>query len=315
MNPADELAPYPSPEGRATEVAALAARVGGELVEYGTSVEGRPLVAVRVPSTLSDRPRVFCGANIHGVEFIAGRVAIGLLRALADGAPRLVSLRSQAELWVVPSINPDGYARTFAAGGRGRLPHLRGNAHGVDLNRNYPRPGGAGPSWLPGAGSDRPGDATYRGPHPLSEPETAALDRLFRAQKFVAAANFHSFMGTLIPARVTDRRAYATYRRLCRTFRRAQPHHRYFRLASRIFDTFTGEQEDHQHHVHGTWAVCVETFTILASWRQHWRAPSVFWRFNPRDPAPWIENDVSGVCAYFAAALQLERPAAYDRGA
>jgi hypothetical protein len=119
----------------------------------------------------------------------------------------------------------------------------------------------------------------------------------------------------VIPARVTERRAYATYRHLCRSFARAQPHRRYFRLASRIFDTFTGEQEDHQHHAHRTWAVCVETFTILASYRQHLRAPSVFWRFNPRDPAPWVENDVSGLCAYFGAALQLEGPGNYDRRA
>lgn len=304
----NEFAPYPSPEARTAEAAALAARVGGELVEYGASVEGRPLVAVRVPSTLSDRPRILCGANIHGVEFIAGRVALGLLRALADGDPRPRALRERAELWVIPSINPDGYARTWAAGGRGRVADLRGNARGVDLNRNFPRPGGAAKSWLPGAGSDRPGAATYRGPHPLSEPETAALDRLFEAQRFVAAANLHSFMGTLIPARVTTRPAYSTYRALCRTFAAAQPRRRYTHLASRSFDTFTGEQEDHQHHVHGTWAVCVETFTIGASYRQHLRAPSVFWRFNPRDPAPWVDNDVAGLCAYFDAALELDRP-------
>lgn len=305
----DPLAPYPGPEQRDGETAALAARVGGELVEYGVSVEGRSLLAVRVPSTMSDPPRVLCGANIHGVEFIAGRVALGLLRALADGDPRLLALRARAELWVIPSINPDGYARTFAAAGRGRLAELRGNARGVDLNRNFPRPGGAAPSWLPGTGSDRPGAATYRGPHPLSEPETAALDRLFAAQRFVAGANLHSFMGTLIPARVTARGPYGVYRRLCRSFAAAQPRRRYLRLASRLFDAFTGEQEDHQHHVHGTWAVCVETFTILASYRQHLRAPSVFWRFNPRDPEPWVDNDVAGLCAYFGAALRLDRPA------
>lgn len=299
------LAPYPSPEARAAETAALAARVGGELVEYGASVEGRPLVAVRVPSASSDPPRILCSANIHGVEFIAGRVALGLLAALADGDPRVVALTRRAELWVAPSLNPDGYARTFAADGRGTVAHLRGNARGVDLNRNFPRPGGAPPSWLPGSGSDRPGAATYRGPNPLSEPETAALDHLFAARRFVASANLHSFMGTLIPARCTDRAGYGAYRRLCRTFSAAQPRRRYLRLASRLFDTFTGEQEDHQHHVHGTWAVCVETFPLLASFRQHLRAPSVFWRFNPRDPAPWIANDVPGLAAYFAAALDL----------
>src|SRR5690606_19709384 len=129
-------------------------------------------------------------------------------------------------------------------------------------------------------------------------------DRLFADQRFVAGANLHSFMGTLIPARVTESRAHATYRQLCRSFAGGQGR-RYRRLASRIFDTFTGEQEDHQHHAHGTWAVCVETFTILASYRQHLRAPSVFWRFNPRDPAPWVENDIAGLCSYFTAALQL----------
>lgn len=301
MNP---LAPYPSPEERATEVAALAARVGGELVEYGASAEGRPLVAVRVPSTLSDPPRLLCSANIHGVEYIAGRVALGLLSALAEGDPRAADLRARAELWVIPSLNPDGYARTFAAEGRGLLPHLRSNARGVDLNRNFPRPYGAPPSRLPGAGSDRPGDATYRGPHPLSEPETAALDRLLGEQQFLASANLHAFMGTLIPARVTDRPSYAAYRELCRSFAAAQPRRRYTRLAARVFDTFTGEQEDHQHHVHRTWALCVETFPVLASYAQHMRAPSVFWRFNPRDPRPWIDNDVPGLLAYFDAALR-----------
>lgn len=299
------LAPYPSPEARAVETAALAARVGGELVEYGVSVEGRPLVAVHVPSASSNAPKLLCSANIHGVEFIAGRVALGLLGALADGDPRLTALRARAELWVIPSLNPDGYARTCAADGRGELAPLRGNARGVDLNRNFPRPGGGPPSRLPFTGSGTPGAATYRGPHPLSEPETAALDRLFAAQRFVASANLHSFMGTVIPARVTDRPSYATYKRLCRTFAAAQPRRRYRRLANRLFDAFTGEQEDHQHHAYGTWAVCVEVFPVLASFRQHLCAPSVFWRFNPRDPTPWIDNDVPGLAAYFAAALEL----------
>lgn len=301
MNP---LAPYPSPEARVEELASLALRVGGELVEYGASVEGRALVALRLPASCAAPPRLLCAANIHGVEFIAGRVALGLLGAIAEGDPRACALRERAELWVIPCLNPDGYARTFAEAGQGALPRFRGNARGVDLNRNFPRPGGASPSWLPGAGSGSPGHATYRGPSPLSEPETAALDRLFSAQRFHAGANLHSFMGTLIPARVTERRPYLEYRRLCRAFARAQPQRSYLRLASRWLDTFTGEQEDHQHHAHGTWAVCVEVFTICASLRQHWRAPSVFWRFNPRRPAEWVEQDVPGLCGYFAAALE-----------
>ena len=306
------LAPYPDPDTRERELDDLAATLGGEIVEYGRSREDRPLRALRLPAA---GPAILCSANIHGVEYIAGRVALGLLHSLRAGDPELLRLRARAELWVIPSINPDGYARTWATGGQGRLAALRANAAGVDLNRNFPRPGGAGPSRLPGAGSDRPGDATYRGPHPLSEPETAALDRLFAAQGFHASVNLHSFMGTAIPARVTDPGAYATYAALCRALARAQPRVRYLRLANRIFDTFTGEQEDHQHHAHGCWAVCLETFPLRASYGQHLRAPSVFWRFNPHDPRPWIANDVPAVVAFLHAALDLPRPSISARRA
>ncbi len=304
---AETLAPYPDPATRESELDDLAVRLDGEIVVYGTSREHRPLRALRLAGP-ANAPRVLCSANIHGVEYIAGRIAFGLLHALVAGEPEAVRLRARAELWVIPCLNPDGYARTWTDDGRGRLAALRANAGGVDLNRNFPRPGGVGPSRLPGAGSDRPGDATYRGPHPLSEPETAALDRLFAAQSFHASINLHAFMGTAIPARVTDPTAYATYTALCRALALAQPRVHYRRLAHRILDTFTGEQEDHQHHAHGCWAVCLETFPVLASYRQHLRAPSVFWRFNPHDPRPWIANDVPAIVAFLHAALDQARP-------
>jgi len=299
------LAPYPAPEAREAELDALGRRLGGEVIGYGTSAEGRPLRALRLPARRPGAPRLVCGANIHGIEWIAGQVALGLLRRLVDDDP---GIRERAELWVIPCINPDGHARTHAQGGVGDLPNLRANARGVDLNRNFPMPGGARPSRLPGAGSSTPGAPTYRGPHPLSEPETAALAALLAELRPHASANLHSFMGTLIPASVRTRPEFRAYADLCRSFAAAQPHHRYRRLSSRVFDVFTGEQEDHQHHALDGWALCVETFTVIASYRQHLRAPSLFWRFNPRDPAPWIANDVAGLLAYFAAALALPRP-------
>lgn len=301
-------APYLSPEDRADRVDALARAAGAELIEYGRSVHGEPLVAVRVPGPAPDAPRILCSANIHGPEFVGGLVVLSLLERIARGAPSVAPLRARAEIWLVPCLNPDGYRKTWAAGGIGPLAQLRTNTRGVDLNRNFPLPHGARRRALPGAGSTRPGDATYCGPHPLSEPETRALHELLDAQRFHASANLHSFMGTLIPARVQDRASFAAYRTLCRSFTAAQPRVRYRRLSSRIFDMFTGEQEDHQHHALRTWAVCVEVFPVLASYRQHLRAPSTFWRFNPRDPTPWIENDVPGLVAYFLTALDHPRP-------
>ncbi len=305
---AGPLHPYPSPHAREAELDALADDLHASIEEYGRSVDGAPLRAVRVPALVDDAPRVLCSANIHGPEYVAGRVAFGLLHALARGDAAAVQLRQRAEIWVIPCLNPDGYRKTWEAEGRGALALLRTNANGVDLNRNFPLPPGERRRRLPGAGSSEPGRATYHGPQPLSEPETRALDALLHRVGFHASANLHSFMGTVIPAHVTDRESFARYRELGRALARAQPMHRYRRLHARVLDVFTGEQEDHQHHAHRTWAVCVETFTVLASYRQHVRAPSTFWRFNPHDPQPWIANDVPGLLAYFAAALSTEAP-------
>jgi predicted deacylase len=307
------LDPYPDPDARERELDELAAaasrRIAGvELLEYGRSVEGRPLRAVRIPRQGGNSgPRVLVCANTHGPEFIGNRVCTALLREASQRDGALDPLLARAQLWLVPCINPDGYARTYARDGVGELPSLRHNQNGVDLNRNWPLPEGGRRLPLPGAGSMRPGDATYCGPHPLSEPETASLDRLLAEQDFHASANLHSFMGTLFPARVTDGESFRRYRSLCEALSRAQPRVHYRWLASRHFDTFTGEQEDHQHHTRRCWAVCVESFPLRASFAQHLRAPSLFWRFNPRDPGPWVENDVPGIVAFLLAALELPR--------
>ena len=314
------LAPYPSPEARERElegrVAALAERVPAiEIVEYGHSVEGRPLRAVRIPAPgPGARARVLVCANTHGPEFIGNQVGVGLLAALAGDPPApLRELHARAEIWLAPCLNPDGYARAYARDGVGSLASLRHNHRGVDLNRNWPLPEGARRLPVPGAGSSTPGDATYRGPHPLSEPETASLDALLTEQRFVASANLHSFMGTLFPPRVRTRADAQRYRRLCAALTGAQVHTRYVRIASRVFDTFTGEQEDHQHHNLSCWAICVECFPLRASFAQSLSTrvrgasspASLFWRFNPRDPRPWIANDVPGVAAFLLEACSL----------
>lgn len=74
---------------------------------------------------------------------------------------------------VVPILNPDGYE----AGNRV-------NAHGIDLNRNYPAD-----NWS----SEFKKDKYNPGPAPLSEPENIFLDKLFNQYKPGLILSFHSW--------------------------------------------------------------------------------------------------------------------------
>jgi murein peptide amidase A len=128
----------------------------------GRSVQGRAILLVRRgPSDADVRMLVF--GDIHGTETAGMRIARGLL---ARGAPQ------GAELLVVPTINPDGVAA-----------RTRGNAHGVDLNRNFPF------DWRPLSGGE------YSGPRPLSEPESRAARRLILRTKPDVTIWFHQPFG------------------------------------------------------------------------------------------------------------------------
>ncbi|HEY2544160.1 MAG TPA: M14 family zinc carboxypeptidase [Gaiellaceae bacterium] len=84
-------------------------------VLLGHSWQGRPIKAIEVGNP-AGTPVLVVGC-IHGNE--QGGIPIAL--ALEKLAPR------DLDLWIVPVLNPDGVAAD-----------TRQNAHGVDLNRNFP---------------------------------------------------------------------------------------------------------------------------------------------------------------------------------
>lgn len=126
----------------------------------GHSVRGRAIGAWHLGEPgRPDAPRVVLIAAMHGNESAPS----GILDSLRDG-PQIQGI----DLWVVPTYNPDG----VAAG-------TRRNAHGVDLNRNYPY------SW-----TDL--DGSYEsGPGPASEPETRAMMRFLRSVRPDYILSFH----------------------------------------------------------------------------------------------------------------------------
>ena len=116
----------------------------------GYSVERRPIVAWLVAASDARRSVLVVG-SIAGDE--PGGIAV--TRILASQAA-IAGVR----LWLIPDANPDGAARG-----------TRGNADGVDLNRNFPY------RWRHlGA----PGSRYYSGPRAASEPESRAIEAFLR---------------------------------------------------------------------------------------------------------------------------------------
>ena len=141
-----------------------------ERVVVGTSVQGRVIVAVhRWAGDVGDggetgdaagRATIVIG-SMHGDERAGSRV-VGRLRS----AP----LTAGTDLWLVPTMNPDGAAADH-----------RTNASGVDLNRNFPR------HWV----AEGAGTAKWSGPAPASEPETRAMMSLLRQAQPRTVLVFH----------------------------------------------------------------------------------------------------------------------------
>jgi predicted deacylase len=126
----------------------------------GTSVEGRAIEVVRRAHEGATR-RVLVIGSIHGDE----RAGMRVVRRLK----RRKHLPHDLDLWVARTVNPDGTADD-----------RRTNAHGVDLNRNFPYRWGASPR-----------GSTWSGPRPVSEPESVALRRLVRRVDPWLVVTFH----------------------------------------------------------------------------------------------------------------------------
>ena len=124
----------------------------------GHTVKDRPIRAWRVGNPDSPR-KVVVLAAVHGDETAPRQI----VRSIRDSGPV-----SGVDLWLIPTANPDGVARG-----------TRKNAHGVDLNRNYPR------EWTELDGE------IESGPGPASEPETRAVMRFLRRIDPRFVVSFH----------------------------------------------------------------------------------------------------------------------------
>lgn len=135
-------------------------------LKSGTSVEGDKIEAYRSDKKSSSYTYLMAGTHGDEVE------GVYLLQQLFEWLQNDVE-ETKSSFIVVPILNVDGYR----AG-------TRVNAHGVDLNRNYPSD-----SWEAEAREAK----YYPGTAPLSEPENVFLDKLFQKYPPHLIISFHSW--------------------------------------------------------------------------------------------------------------------------
>lgn len=166
-----------------------------EMVDVGSSIEGRTLRAIRItgPPGIGDKPAVVYHGCQHAREWITVPVVCYLAdHLLSDYGtdPYVTDLVDRIEWLLLPIANPDGYVYTWTTNRlwrKNRRANLNGS-YGVDQNRNW------GWHWGQEGSSSNPSDETYRGMYPFSEPETQALAALFNNNPNVRAhLDIHSY--------------------------------------------------------------------------------------------------------------------------
>jgi hypothetical protein len=178
-------------ETRLDELAALHPE-RATVLELGTSIEGRPIRAIRIaPEAGADLPHVVINSAQHAREWATPMTAMWLVEALLDASDPAVAAVAEAAIWtVLPVVNPDGYEFSWTDQRLWRK-NRRDNGDGtfgVDLNRNWAW-GWGGPG-----SSGQTSSQTYRGTGPFSEPETTALATYLESLPEVAAhLDVHSY--------------------------------------------------------------------------------------------------------------------------
>jgi len=133
----------------------------------GRSIENRELVGAYITGPGGDttgRPQFKYVGNMHGDETVGREMLIKLIAYLCDqysrGNARIKKLVDSTRIYILPSMNPDGFHHA-----------RRTNYRGIDLNRNFPD--------------------QFFGQLNNKQPETRAIMNWSTNNDFVLSANLH----------------------------------------------------------------------------------------------------------------------------
>ncbi|TFB24479.1 peptidase M14 [Filobacillus milosensis] len=172
----------------------------------GESVDGRDIYAVRLG--YGER-EIFIHAATHAREWITTNLVMNQIDSYSaafvnsekvDGFD-VRELLQKVSIYYVPMVNPDGVTLVQKGAdalsnseyllkihdGNPDFSRWKANANGVDLNRNY------SVGWEQAhADTGEPGFQNYKGPSPMSEPETQAIAAFVKNHNFELALAYHT---------------------------------------------------------------------------------------------------------------------------
>jgi carboxypeptidase T len=174
------------------------------IFSLGQSYEGRDLIGVRISNDANDNlsePGVFFVGQHHAREHMTVEVTLSLAHLFVESSKvHIRSLVYSRQIYIVPSLNPDGSEYDIATGtfrywrkNRQPAPPPNQNIYGTDQNRNYTYRWGCC-----GGSSGNPGSETYRGPFALSTPEDARMSDFMLAHPNVTTGISYHTYGDLI---------------------------------------------------------------------------------------------------------------------
>ncbi|XP_070572081.1 carboxypeptidase D-like isoform X2 [Ptychodera flava] len=176
------------------------------LETIGKSVEGREIWAMKLSDKPDDvepgEPFVKHVGNMHGNEVIGRQVLIYFIQYLCenyDRDSRIKTLLDSETVYIVPSLNPDGFEKASVGtchGTKGRA-----NANGVDLNRDFP---------------DQFNSIARQESWENRQPETLAMMRWILEKPFVLSSNLHG--GSVVASYpYDDSRSHVQYGKYSKT--------------------------------------------------------------------------------------------------
>uniref|UniRef100_A0A7E4V817 Peptidase_M14 domain-containing protein n=1 Tax=Panagrellus redivivus TaxID=6233 RepID=A0A7E4V817_PANRE len=152
----------------------------------GKSHQNRDLKLIKIGKPGTNKKAVFINGCQHAREWLGCATMVYIINELTTKQSTYDDLLTGLDIYILPVLNPDGYAYTWASDRMWRKTRSgpRSGCYGVDPNRNWNY------KWNVAGASRNPCSETYDGPSANSEVETQAITSFLGANNKTLKAYF-----------------------------------------------------------------------------------------------------------------------------